>query len=143
MCPHSILHNMQSKLEDFGHLSRGLMADLEMCEERQNKVDPWPLSGALHPDLVSVAQSHHTPPLLLPQVLDNILLQPNGAKREAAEPLRDKDQMVLRSVYLPACLFSWCAVHPVELFTDVALHVQNVPSEGGDGDSGGRTTVQQ
>ncbi|XP_067094633.1 inhibitor of nuclear factor kappa-B kinase subunit epsilon isoform X1 [Osmerus mordax] len=66
----SILHNMQSRLEDFGHLSRGLMADLEMFEEHHNKV------------------------------LDNILLQPNGAKQEAAEPSRDKDQMVLRMYHL-------------------------------------------
>ncbi|KAM6980782.1 LOW QUALITY PROTEIN: inhibitor of nuclear factor kappa-B kinase subunit epsilon [Aplochiton taeniatus] len=34
----SDLLEIQSRLEDFSRFSRGLMADLELCEERQNKV---------------------------------------------------------------------------------------------------------
>uniref|UniRef100_A0A8C8FWH4 Protein kinase domain-containing protein n=1 Tax=Oncorhynchus tshawytscha TaxID=74940 RepID=A0A8C8FWH4_ONCTS len=36
----SVLREMQCRLSDFGNFSRGLMGDLEMCEERQNKVFP-------------------------------------------------------------------------------------------------------
>lgn len=64
----SVLHEMQSRLEDFGHISRSRMADLEMCEERQNKA------------------------------LDRVLLQlrSEAAAQETAGPARDKDGMVLR-----------------------------------------------
>uniref|UniRef100_A0A8C8LTL4 Protein kinase domain-containing protein n=1 Tax=Oncorhynchus tshawytscha TaxID=74940 RepID=A0A8C8LTL4_ONCTS len=40
LCVVSVLREMQCRLSDFGNFSRGLMGDLEMCEERQNKVFP-------------------------------------------------------------------------------------------------------
>lgn len=65
----SLLHEMQCRLSDFGNFTRGLMGDLEMCEERQNKF------------------------------LDRVLLrvQPGqtGLGGQEATP-RDKDHMVLR-----------------------------------------------
>ncbi|XP_055773455.1 inhibitor of nuclear factor kappa-B kinase subunit epsilon isoform X1 [Salvelinus fontinalis] len=65
----SVLREMQCRLSDFGIFSRGLMGDLELCEERQNKF------------------------------LDRVLLrvQPGqiGPGGQEATP-RDKDHMVLR-----------------------------------------------
>ncbi|KAK6318919.1 inhibitor of nuclear factor kappa-B kinase subunit epsilon isoform X2 [Coregonus clupeaformis] len=62
----SVLREMQCRLSDFGNFSRGLMGDLEMCEERQNKF------------------------------LDRVLLraQPGPGGQEATP--REKEHMVLR-----------------------------------------------
>lgn len=38
----SVLLEMQSRLQDFRHFSIGLLADLEMSEQQQNKVGSWP-----------------------------------------------------------------------------------------------------
>ncbi|XP_041743376.1 inhibitor of nuclear factor kappa-B kinase subunit epsilon isoform X3 [Coregonus clupeaformis] len=64
----SVLREMQCRLSDFGNFSRGLMGDLEMCEERQNKF------------------------------LDRVLLraQPGPGGQEATP--REKEHMVLRCV---------------------------------------------
>ncbi|KAL0978673.1 hypothetical protein UPYG_G00173750 [Umbra pygmaea] len=67
----SALHEMQCRLSDFGHFSRGLMGDLEICVEQQNKV------------------------------LDRVLLRtPVGLSEpgcpEATDTPREKERMVLR-----------------------------------------------
>ncbi|KAM9523814.1 inhibitor of nuclear factor kappa-B kinase subunit epsilon-like isoform 2-T2 [Salvelinus alpinus] len=38
----SVLHEMQCRLSELGNFSRGLMGDLEICEERQNKMNVVP-----------------------------------------------------------------------------------------------------
>uniref|UniRef100_A0A4W5LET4 Inhibitor of nuclear factor kappa B kinase subunit epsilon n=1 Tax=Hucho hucho TaxID=62062 RepID=A0A4W5LET4_9TELE len=67
----SVLHKMQCRLSDLGNFSRGLMGDLEIYEERQNKA------------------------------LDRVLLrfqpgQTGSGGQEAIETPRDKDHMVFR-----------------------------------------------
>uniref|UniRef100_A0A6Q2XLU1 Inhibitor of nuclear factor kappa B kinase subunit epsilon n=1 Tax=Esox lucius TaxID=8010 RepID=A0A6Q2XLU1_ESOLU len=76
----SALHEMQCRLSDFSHFSRGLMGDLEMCVEQQNKA------------------------------LDRVLLRiPTGLAGlgglEATEPPKEKEHMVLRCVCC-ACVFA-------------------------------------
>ncbi|KAM3877897.1 inhibitor of nuclear factor kappa-B kinase subunit epsilon [Diretmus argenteus] len=69
----SILQGMQSRLEDFSSFTRGLLADLEMCEEHLNKVK------ALDRGLLT--------------------LQPRTGQEPGNTP-RDKDQMVFRMHHL-------------------------------------------
>lgn len=68
----SVLLEMQTRLQDFSSFSTGLLADLEMSEQRQNKA------------------------------LDKILysLQSKRAGQQPGNPTRDKDQMVSRMHHL-------------------------------------------